>query len=197
MKRKLLKFSFFVNIEQLRKLLTLVLIIAGLLICSVSQVEAQRHRGGHGRHRDPAWHYSRMPARGSFIHRLPHDSYRINYGGSYYHFRNGFCYRPYNQGFVLAPPPFGLRIGFLPRGYLSFNIGGFPYYYYGGTYYIQRGEEYEVVTPPLGAIVESLPRGYEKVEIRGQTYYVVDGVQYKPILRDGEIWYEVIKSPNR
>lgn len=193
MKSRLFEFSYLANIGQIRKILTLALVCLMLLICSVSQVEAQRHGD---RHRDPAWRYSRMPARGAFIPRLPHAN-RIHYGGYDYHFRNGFYYRPYNHGFILAPPPFGLRIGILPRGFLSFNIGGFPYFYFGGTYYIQRGAEYEVVAPPLGAIVESLPRGFEKVEIRGQTYYVVDGVQYKPILRDGEIWYEVIKSPNQ
>jgi len=194
MKNKLFKLSYFPDSGQFRKVLVIGTLCIALIIGSVYQADAQRHEG---RHRDPAWHYSRMPERGAFIHRLPHDSYRINYGGNYYHFRNGFYYRPYNNGFVLAPPPFGLRIGLLPRGYLSFNIGGFPYFYYGGTYYIQRGGEYEVVAPPVGAIVESIPRGYEKVVIRGETFYIVDGVQYRPILRDGEIWYEVIKSPNR
>ena len=193
MKSNLLNFSHFGDSGRLQRFSVVIVLCFAMLICSVSQADAQRHGGNH---RDPAWHYSRMPARGAVIRRLPHAN-RIHYGGYDYHFRNGFYYRPYNRGFVLAPPPFGLRIGILPRGFLSFNIGGFPYYYYGGTYYIHRGGEYEVVAPPLGAIVESIPLGYEKVEIRGQTYYIVDGIQYKPILRNGEIWYEVIKSPNQ
>ena len=166
---------------------------------SVSVTEAQRHEGGGGGggHRDPAWHYSRMPARGAFINRLPNESARINYGGSFYHFNDGLFYRPSRGGFVVAAPPFGLRIGMLPRGFLSFNVRGLPYYYYCGTYYIHRGREYEVVAPPLGAVVESLPQGYDKLNVRGETFYVVDGVQYRPILRKGEIWYEVIKSHNR
>ena len=98
---------------------------------------------------------------------------------------------------MVAAPPFGLRIGILPRGFLSFTIGGLPYYYYCGTYYIHRGDEYEVVAPPLGAVVESIPSGYDKITVRGETFYIVDGAQYRPILRNGEIWYEVIKSPNR
>jgi Family of unknown function (DUF6515) len=194
MKSSLLKFSYFGAFGKLHILTAIVALCFALLICSVSQVEAQRH-GGHNR--EPSWHYSRMPAHGAYIHRLPHAAYRIPYGGNVYHFRHGFYYRPFNNGFILTPPPFGLRIGILPRGFLSFNIGGFPYYYYGGTYYIQRDHEYEVVAPPLGAIVESIPHGYEKVIINGETFYILGGVQYRPIMRNGEIWYEVIKSPNR
>ena len=194
MKNNLLEFSYFTKGGLVLKSLALSMLCLILIIGSVNTVEAQRHGGGH---RDPSWHYSRIPAHGTYIHRLPHSAYRIPYGGNYYHFRKGFYYRPYNNGYVIAPPPFGLRIGILPRGFLSFNIGGFPYYYYGGTYYIHRGNEYEVVAPPLGAIVESIPRGYEKVKINGETFYFLGGVQYRPIMRNGEIWYEVIKSPNR
>ena len=50
-----------------------------------------------------------------------------------------------------------------------------------------------VVQAPVGAVVESIPEGYEKLIINGETYYIVDGVQYKAVVYDGEIWYEVIK----
>ena len=194
MKRNFLEFSYLIESRQFQKVLILITLCFVLVTGSGSTAFAERHEGHH---RSPEWRYSRMPARGTYINRIPRAAYQINYGENYYHYRNGMFYRPYNSGFVIAAPPFGLRIGILPRGYLSFNIGGFPYFYYGGTYYTQRGNEYEVVSPPIGAVVESIPRGYEKVEIRGHTYYIADGVQYKPILRDGEIWYEVIKSPNR
>ena len=197
MKRKILNLSSSPKSGDLQKVILLVILCFALVIGSVSVTDAQRHEGRGGGHRDPAWHYSRMPARGAFINRLPYASSRINYGGNYYHFNNGLFYRPSRGGFVVAAPPFGLRIGILPRGFLSFTIGGLPYYYYCGTYYIHRGGEYEVVAPPLGAVVESLPPGYDKLTIRGETYYIADGVQYRPILRNGEIWYEVTKSPNR
>ncbi len=194
MKRNLLNISYLIDARQFQKILIMITLSFILVMSFGTAVLAERHEG---RHRSPEWHYSRMPARGAFINRIPRTAYRINHGGNYYHYRNGLFYRPYNSGFVIVAPPIGLRVGFLPRGYLSFNIGGFPYYYYGGTYYIQREREYEVVAPPLGAIVESIPRGYEKIQVNGQTFYSFDGIQYKPILRDGEIWYEVIKSPNR
>ena len=196
MKKKILSFSLSSKSGGVQRAIALFFLCFVLVTSSVSVVEAQRHEGGGG-HRDPAWHYSRMPARGAFINRLPHASSRINYGGNYFHFNDGLFYRPSRGGFVVAAPPFGLRVGFLPRGFLSFTLGGLPYYYYCGTYYIHRGSEYEVVAPPLGAVVESLPPGYDRLTIRGETFYVVDGVQYRPILRNGEIWYEVIKSPNR
>lgn len=194
MKNSFLTFSIFANSGLFRNISAIVIMCFALVTGSVSTADAQRHERHHG---NPEWRYQRMPARGAFIGRIPHASHRIYYGGNYYHFNHGTFYRPYNNGFVITAPPFGLRIGILPRGCLSFNLGGFPYYYYGGTFYIPRGSEYEVVAPPLGAVVESLPRGYEKVEVRGQTYYILDGIQYRPILRDGQIWYEVIKSPNR
>ena len=194
MKRNTLIFCHFAKTEQFRKVSALITLCFAFMFCYNPSAEAGRYEG---RSHDNGHHYYRVPAYGAYIHRLPHDTYRIYYGGRNFHYSHGIFYRPYNHGFVLATPPFGLRIAFLPRGYLSLTIGGSPYYYYEGTFYIHRRNEYVVVAPPLGAVVDRIPAGYQKVEFRGEIYYISDGVQYKPILRDREIWYEVIKSPNR
>ena len=165
--------------------------------CLVFNVDAQRHRGGEGRHREPSWQYSNMPVRGAYFRDVPHGSVRFYHRGHDFYFREGLFYRPYHAGFQVVAPPFGLRVGILPRACLNFYIGRIPYYYYCGTYYIKREGQYEVVAPPVGAVIESLPQGYETVYVDGQTFYTLDGVQYKPILKDGEMWYEVIKSPAR
>lgn len=198
MKRLLLNVKYLGIFRHSFKLASLVMLMIIWGICSTAGVEAQRRGGGgHGRHGSPSWHYSRMHPRGTMVKHNFSPSRRIVYGGRDFYFKRGTFYRPYHRGFRVIGPPFGIRIRVLPRGFLRFYIGGFPYYYYGGTYYIEREGQYEVVAPPVGAVVESLPPGYEKVEIDGQTYYLVDGVQYKPILKDGEIWYEVIKSTNK
>ncbi|HJV76854.1 MAG TPA: DUF6515 family protein, partial [Paludibacter sp.] len=71
---------------------------------------------------------------------------------------------------------------------------GAPYYYYFGTFYIPVDKQYEVVEPPIGAMVETIPQGYEKLDIEGQTYYISNGVQYKAVMRNNEVWYQVIKN---
>ena len=196
MKKKILSFSLSSKSGGVQRAIALFFLCFVLVTSSVSVVEAQRHEGGGG-HRDPAWHYSGVPARGAFIDRVPHTASRINYGGSFYHFNDGVFYRQSRGGFVVAAPPYGLRIRMLPRGVLSFNVRGLSYYYYCGTYYSRRGGEYEVVPAPMGAIVESIPQGYERMQIRGETYYGVDGVQYRPIMRNGAMWYEVTRNQNR
>ncbi|HEY4789394.1 MAG TPA: DUF6515 family protein, partial [Bacteroidales bacterium] len=177
--------------KRYRKLTFLFVLV--LAICTGIDVNAQRGGG----HRSPSWHYSGRPARGAVVVHVPHAAVRYAYGRRDFYVDHGIYYRPFHEGFRVIAPPFGFRIGFLPRGYLSFYIGGFPYFYYCGTYYVQRDGQYEVVAPPVGAVVESLPPGYDKVVIDGQTYYTADGAQYKPILKDGEIWYQVIKSPTK
>jgi hypothetical protein len=153
---------------------------------------------GRGRAlRLPSWHYSGMPARGELFSHAPIHSQKLFFRGNNFFFHKGIFYRPFHNGFIVDGPPFGLTLGFLPRGCLSFTVGGFPYFYYCGTYYTEKNGQYEVVAPPLGAVVESLPKGYEQVDINGQTYYTLDNVQYKPIMKDGEIWYQVIKSPTK
>ena len=61
MKRNLLKISNFSFTVQIRKILTISTLCFALIISSGSVADAQRHGGGH---RDPAWHYSRVPAHG-------------------------------------------------------------------------------------------------------------------------------------
>ena len=196
MKRTLFNFkecAMSINFQKLALISTLVF---ALEISSALNAVAQRRGGGGGGRSSPSMHYSGGSARGGFVNRVPHASTRY-YGGHSFYSRGGAFYHPYRSGFIAPRYPFGYRLGFLPRGYLNFYFGGLPYYYYYDTFYVQRDGGYEVVAPPVGAVVESIPSGYEKVEIDGQTYYTVDNVQYKPVMKDGAIWYQVIKSPTK
>ncbi|MDQ3292649.1 MAG: DUF6515 family protein, partial [Bacteroidota bacterium] len=100
---------------------------------------------------------------------------------------------PMNGRYVVVPAPIGLRTRIIPASHYQFFINQRSYYYYYGTYYEQSNGYYEVVKPPVGALVESIPDGYEELVIGGETYYIVDGVQYKPVVYNNEIWYEVLK----
>ena len=98
-----------------------------------------------------------------------------------------------NGWYVVVGAPIGIRIRFIPAAHSRFVIDHRDYYYYYGTYYVMNNAYYEVLKPPVGALVESIPDGYEQLQINRETYYIVDGVQYKPILNNNEIWYQVLK----
>jgi hypothetical protein len=144
----------------------------------------------------PYWHYSFFPRWGDYYWSLPSASFAFLFGGLNYYLCDGIYYQYYNKRYIVVPAPIGHRVKVLPRGYMAFTFGGLPYFYYYGTFYAPIKGQYEVVQPPVGAIVESIPNGYEKVEVDGQTYYILDGVQYKAILKNNEVWYQVVKNKN-
>jgi len=88
-------------------------------------------------------------------------------------------------------PHFGLRVGFLPRGYLTVRVGFHRYYYYDGLYYNYAGGEYIIVDPPVGAYVSVIPSDFRPVIINGRTYYADNGVYYI-LTRHG---YQVVEAP--
>jgi hypothetical protein len=156
---------------------------------------AAQHRGGHGGGRSVSHsHYTSMPRHELYVHSASVPYARVNLGHTHIFYNHGAYYRRYNDHYVTIAAPYGLWINTLPFGYTRFYIGDDPYFYYYGNYYVPSNNGYETVKPPVGAIVENIPDGYEKVEIDGQTYYTVNGVQYKPVMKDNEIWYQVIKS---
>ena len=134
-----------------------------------------------------------MPRHGAVVDYCPSRAQIIKYGATPYYFYEGVFYRAQNRKYVVARAPLGLRVRAIPVGCRTFVSHGRPYYYYYGTYYVQRGNSYETVSAPVGSLVDSIPDGYEKLIVDGETYYIVDGVQYKAVLYDGEIWYEVLK----
>ena len=193
MKTVLINFSQHYLVRNIKTPFFLLVLTFIFAIAAIPNADAQR-RGGE---RAPSWHYTNVPARGAFFKGYPRGATSIYFGKRSYYYHGGIFYHPFRGGYIIAPPPFGLRVAFLPRGFFAFYVGGLPYYYYCGTYYIPRNGQYEVAPPPVGAVIESLPQGFQKVELDGQTYYTCDDTQYKPVMKDGEVWYEVIKSPNK
>ncbi len=144
-------------------------------------------------YRAPNWHYTNKPRRGEVVRYYPSRAQVIKYGMTPYYFFEGVFYRQHNNQYIVVRPPVGIRIQTIPADYRVFVSHGRRYYYYYGTYYMQHGNYYETVSAPVGSLVDSIPDGYEKLIIDGDTYYIVDGVQYRAVVYDGEIWYEVIK----
>jgi len=89
-------------------------------------------------------------------------------------------------------PQFGLRVGFLPEGYLTVRVGSHRYYYYDGLYYNYVGGEYVIVNPPIGAYVSTVPSDFQPVIINGRTYYTNNGIYYILTRHQG---YKVVSAP--
>jgi len=144
----------------------------------------------------PASNYHKLPHYGSAVtmKKATKKSHVIKHHTGDYYYRDGIYYRYVNNKYVIHRPHAGFRVATIPE-YRLVKVHGVSYYYYYGTFYtyMAPSREYVVVAPPVGAIVESIPEGYEKIDIDGNTYYIVGGVQYKAVIFNGEIWYEVIK----
>ena len=147
----------------------------------------------------PAANYHKQPHYGSSVSmkKATRKSHVIKHHTGDYYYRDGIFYRYHNNKYVIHRPHAGFRVSSIPE-YRVVWVNGVSYYYYYGTFYsyMAPSREYVVVAPPVGAIVESIPDGYERIDINGNTYYTVGGVQYKAVIFNGEIWYEVIKVDN-
>ena len=144
----------------------------------------------------PGANYHKQPHYGSAVpmKKATKKSHVIKHHTGDYYYRDGIFYRFHNNKYTIHRPHAGFRVASIPE-YRVVSVNGVSYYYYYGTFYsyMAPSREYVVVAPPVGAIVESIPEGYEKIDINGNTYYTVGGVQYKAVIFNGEIWYEVIK----
>jgi len=159
-----------------------------------SYIGNYRNFGGHFSRSVPFWSYPYFPVWGDFYWGVSPLALRFLYNDYYYYFDDGVYYRLDKNKYQVVPAPVGHKIKTLPTGTYQFSLDGATYFYYYGTYYIPVAGQYEVVQPPIGATVESIPQGYEKLEIEGQTYYILNEVQYKAVIRNNEVWYQVIKN---
>lgn len=159
---------------------------------SFAQRRGEHHYSGVRAHNN----HMRSPHFGSVRRSMPRGARVIRFNGNVYNFHKGVYYRPHGRKYIIARPPIGLRLGFLPPYYFSLNIGMHPYFYYYGTFYAPVSgdtKQYEVVEPPIGALVDQLPNDCEEVVINGTTYYKVDNTYYKVVLdQDNSEKYEVV-----
>lgn len=96
---------------------------------------------------------------GQRIDRFPGDNYRVPYRGSDYYFSSGYWYRPDRGGYIVTPPPRGIRVRYLPEYASRVWIGGGMFFVAAGTYYqwLNDTQEYVVVDTPI-APAQSRPQ---------------------------------------
>lgn len=107
---------------------------------------------------DFRYHHNRKyPVRGQYVKILPRDRHVFVHRNSKFYFSGGIWYRPDGARFVIAAPPIGLVVPFLPSYYATIWVGGIPYYYANEVYYANRGNGYVVVEPPRQEVVSEIP----------------------------------------
>ncbi len=160
-----------------------------LLVTVSLPSQAQRGRDRRSRNYD-SWRY--YPSRGQVFFNIPGSFLSLQFGGNPYYYSGGLFYRPSGRYYSIVPPPFGIHINLLPRGYWPLTWGGYPYYYYNGIFYRHSDRDYEVVQAPVGAEVPAIPRDASAVVIDGEKFYEYNGTYFKEHIKpNGEIWYTV------
>ncbi|MET0293247.1 MAG: DUF6515 family protein, partial [Steroidobacteraceae bacterium] len=87
-----------------------------------------------------------------YVPSLPSVHQRYEWRGSPYYYGGGHWYRPYQNRFIIAGPPAGLFVSYLPSYYSTMWVGGSRYYFADDVYYTyepaRRG--YVVARSPYG-----------------------------------------------
>ena len=95
--------------------------------------------------------FKEYSAEGQFIRRIPKDAEKFKMGSKPFYMYEGVFYKPQKKGYVIIPPPIGMRVKYVPRGARHLQIDGLDYYEMNGTYYldIPRKRYYEIVPEPV------------------------------------------------
>ncbi|HTY08072.1 MAG TPA: DUF6515 family protein, partial [Candidatus Edwardsbacteria bacterium] len=111
---------------------------AGALLLSAAPALAQHHRD----------HDNKV----TVVPRLPHEYRSFKFHDDPFFFWGGHFYRRHPHGYIVARPPIGARIDFLPEGWTIVHFGLRPYYFWDGLYfdYLPSEKVYVVVEQPSG-----------------------------------------------
>ena len=184
-----------------------------ILMLTISFSAAAQWGRGHGRNNNrysnryyPSYRYQSRPSI-SVIGVLPFGAISLHFGNRYYHYHNGYYYRPYNRGYTIVRPPIGIIVPSLPMGYTRIIIGSNPYYRYDDVFYAPYGNRYKVVEKPtddedVSSNNDNAPvttgSEYEKVVLEGKTYYKKGEKYYKASVdKKGEIVYEEVGETSK
>lgn len=108
--------------------------------------------------------------------------------------------RPVAPGYYYGTGLYGgdVFVTGVPVYYTTYTGSAPRYYYKDGVYYektdqadVFNPESSEPVLPPVGTIVPTIPDGARKIEVDGETYFEHENVQYKQVIADNEIKYEI------
>jgi uncharacterized protein DUF6515 len=108
---------------------------------------------------DQRYHHDRYyPPIETAVVRLPVNYRDAWFEGQHNWFSGGVWYRAAGPQFVVAMPPIGLAVSFLPDVYTTVWAGSVPYYYANHVYYQWRPVTHDyVVVAPTEASVTTVP----------------------------------------
>lgn len=95
--------------------------------------------------------FKEYSAQGQFVRRIPKGAEKFKMAGKPFYMYEGIFYKPERKGYVIIPPPIGLRVKYVPRGARHLQIDRLDYYEINGTYYldIPKKRYYEIVPEPV------------------------------------------------
>lgn len=95
--------------------------------------------------------FKEYSAEGQFVRRIPRNAEKFKMAGKPFYMYEGIFYKPERKGYVIIPPPIGLRVKYIPRGARHLQIDRLDYYEMNGTYYldIPKKRYYEIVPEPV------------------------------------------------
>lgn len=109
--------------------------------------------------------------------------------------------RPVAPGYYYGPRLYGggVFVTGVPVYYTTTYTASAPRYYYKDGVYYEKTDQADVVNPgnrvpvlpSVGTIVPSIPDGARKIEVDGKTYFEHENVQYKQVIVDNAIKYEI------
>ncbi|MFD2147748.1 DUF6515 family protein [Mucilaginibacter antarcticus] len=167
------------------------------------------------------WGY---PSFGFYMNSLPFGYYPFYMGASMFYYADGTFYQPYDNGYVVSPPPVGAAVPGLPKGAKSIMIDNQQFFEYHGVYYkvvvndkgdtvyVVAGKDgvlntsgedangdVEVVAPRVGDIILQLPANTRAVTLNGTKYFVgEDGVYYEALKgSNGKTAYRIASVSER
>lgn len=84
------------------------------------------------------------PRHGTVVTKIYHPRIVVHKGATF-HYANGVWYKPYGRRYKVCRAPIGIKIRFVPRGYMLVRINGKKYYHLNGIWYAKKGGYYTVV----------------------------------------------------
>ena len=95
--------------------------------------------------------YEELSAEGQFVRRIPRGAEKFKMAGKPFYMNEGVFYKPVKKGYIIIPPPIGLRVKHVPPHSLRLQIDGLTYYEINDTWYLDvpRKRYFEIVTPPV------------------------------------------------
>jgi hypothetical protein len=179
------------------KISALTLAAVMVLLMGAVNLEAQP---GHAKNKK-ARHYPSHKAAGLHDNRGKKSYYfydrndrNIRHHGHDYRYSGGRFYVKHHHGYRMVPPPHGIRVSYIPEGYVTLKVAGVPYFYFDGVYYRHNaaGRYYEVVPAPIGAVVPYLPRErIRRVKYEGRNAFEYNNVIYSPVPAESGVRYRV------